>query len=295
METGELDIDEQKTHEIIVLSGLKNIDKISKDNPYNKYYSKTKDKKEKTQEELNKIKKLKDESFELHYKLGDQKSKELKSIFNSLKLKIKFKGRPKLLREGMIYTESDNCLIIYDNKFYNKLYEIKFEEKCEIISAILLDNKDLVLYTKTERWRFYILIYRIKEKQYSLIQKIEEDQKGFRSQYESDGCCIYSISKKQYRAVYIKEISGNRFIIISNYGFKIYSLNEKNEYSLVLLNELLYKIKSIYEINPNKFIFCTIEETGNWFVIYNSSVVTELIELKKITEEELNDKLKKLN
>ena len=116
-----------KNSEIIVLSGLKNIDKISKDNPYNKYYSKTKDKKEKTQEELNKIKKLKDESLELYYKLENQKSKELESVFNSLKLKIKFKGIPRILREGMIYTESDNCLIIYESKFFNKLYEIKFE------------------------------------------------------------------------------------------------------------------------------------------------------------------------
>ena len=64
---------------------------------------------------------------------------------------------------------------------------------------------------------------------------------------------------------------------------------------MVLLNEHLYKIKIIYEINPNKFIFCTKRETDYMFRIHNTSVVIELIELKKITEKEINDKLEKLN
>ena len=40
---------------------------------------------------------------------------------------------------------------------------------------------------------------------------------------------------KYYKPQNIKEISVNRFILINNYGFKIYSLNEKNEYSITLL------------------------------------------------------------
>ena len=301
METGELDIDEQKTHEIIVLSGLKNIDHFSNKDLLEIDYSESKDKKEKTQEELNKIKKIKEESMELHYKLENEKSKELESIFNSLKLKIQFKGTPKLLREGMIYTESNNSLIIYDNKFYNKLYEIKFEEECEIITAILLDNKDLVLcvskYNK-ENYKVYyeILIYKIKDKKYSLIQKIEESQKGYTSQYVNHGFCSRSISKKEYKVEYIKEISGNRFICVTNYGYKIYSLNEKeNEYSLVLLNKHLQGIKIIYEINPNKFIFGTEKETSNYYIRYNNIILIEIIELNKITEEEINCRLKELD
>ena len=301
METDDLDIKEPKRPEIIVLSGLKNIDKLSKDEHLDIDYSESKDKKEKTQEELNKIKKIKDESLELHYKLENEKSKELESTFNSLKLKIKFKGKPRILKDGMIYTETDNCLIIYENKFYNKLYEIKFEEECDIISAILLDNKDLVLCvskSNKDSWNVYyeILIYRIKDKKYSLIQKIEENQKGYTSQYVNHGFCSQSISKKDYRVEYIKEISGNRFICITNYGFKIYSLNEKeNEYSLISLNRHLQGIKIIYEINPNKFIFGTEKETSNYYIRYNNIVLIEIIELKKITEEEINNKLKELD
>ena len=40
------------------------------------------------------------------------------------------------------------------------------------------------------------------------------------------GCRVFP---KSYSAQFIKEISGNRFILVSNYGYKIYSLNEKNE------------------------------------------------------------------
>ena len=43
----------------------------------------------------------------------------------------------------------------------------------------------------------------------------------------------------------------------SNYGIKMYSLNDKNQYSLVLLDTHIERIKKIYEINENKYIFCT--------------------------------------
>jgi hypothetical protein len=35
---------------------------------------------------------------------------------------------------------------------------------------------------------------------------------------------------KEYNLFYIKAISGNRFFCVYNYGFKMYALNEKNEY-----------------------------------------------------------------
>ena len=76
----------------------------------------------------------------------------------------------------------------------------------------------------------------MKDKQYYLFQKINEDRKGYALQLEHSGCLVDS---KNYKVNYLKEISLNRFICISNYGFKIYSLNKNNKYSLILLNEHL--------------------------------------------------------
>ena len=42
---------------------------------------------------------------------------------------------------------------------------------------------------------------------------------------------------------------------ISNYGFKIYSLNENNKYSLILMDTHDQGITKIYEINEKNFIF----------------------------------------
>ena len=64
---------------------------------------------------------------------------------------------------------------------------------------------------------------------------------------------------------FIKEISGNRFFCISNYGFKIYSLNQKNEYSLILLIDHLDGIQIINEINENTFIICTNKGPENYW------------------------------
>ena len=44
---------------------------------------------------------------------------------------------------------------------------------------------------------------------------------------------------------------------ISNYGIRLYSLNNKNQYSLVLMDTHLEDIDKIYEINENNYIFCT--------------------------------------
>ena len=64
---------------------------------------------------------------------------------------------------------------------------------------------------------------------------------------------------------FLKEISGNRFFCISNYGFKIYSLNKKNEYSLILLIDHLNGIQIINEINENTFIICINKGPENYW------------------------------
>jgi len=48
---------------------------------------------------------------------------------------------------------------------------------------------------------------------------------------------------------FLEKISENKFISISNYGHKIYYLNENKEYSLALMDVYTDRDLKIYEIN----------------------------------------------
>ena len=107
------------------------------------------------------------------------------------------------------------------------------------------------------------------------------------------GISYYS---KEYKVEMIKGISGNRFIIASNYGFKIYSINENNHYSLILFGIHLGGIKYIYEINDNNLLFCTenfvpeyMDEQG-----YNLFLI-EKIKLINKAKVHSDEKLKQIN
>ena len=64
-------------------------------------------------------------------------------------MKLNFKSRPGVLRrDGNFYTISEGYFTMYDNKFYNKLLEIEFKKKDNIIQAIKLDNKDIIIFGK---------------------------------------------------------------------------------------------------------------------------------------------------
>ena len=240
---------------------------------------------------IEKKNKLIKQSLELYKKIDNQKMKELVSAFNQITLKVIFNGEPKILREGIFYTLSDNCFKMYDSKYFKKLLEIKSHSL--IISAILLDNNDLI-FACSDYGIFQILVYRLKEKQYFEIQKIIEDGLGFQARYGNHGFCGNSAYKIKYKIDDLKAISRNRFICISNYGLKIYSLNENNEYSLVLLQEHLNDVKIIHEINNNKFIFCTKKNLNDTYR-KNDKIIIEIVELKEITKQELKDKLIELN
>ena len=224
--------------------------------------------------------------MELYYKLDDKKTKELELTFNQLKLKVNFSGMLYYLREGKLYSKSNKNFIIYEDKLFRKLHEIQTESN--VVSAIQLNNNDLVLATFEINHEFIFIneihIYRLKDNKYNLIQKIKEDVTGYSPQYA--GCINIP---KDYQVKYLKEISGNRFIYISSYGFKIYCLNNKNEYSFVLLEEHLENIKIIQEINENKFIFCTevVYQFGAEFFI-------EVIELNEITKLDIHNKIWKI-
>ena len=119
----------------------------------------------------------------LNCEKDNQKKKELESTFNNLETKIKFNNEPKLLKDGKICTISDRIVQIYDDRKYNILYEFKFGNK--IISSIQLDNGDLIFVERTkldERLKlpyytgyyYQLLIYRVKDNKYCLLQKIVE-------------------------------------------------------------------------------------------------------------------------
>ena len=69
-----------------------------------------------------------------------------------------------------------------------------------------------------------LLIYRLQNGNYVQTQTIYETRAGYYLQMSYAGC---SSVEKIYSPEFIKKISDNRFICVSNYGFKIYSLNEK--------------------------------------------------------------------
>ena len=238
------DFPKELKHECIALSNIKN-----EENDNFQYYL--------YKEEEKKEMELEKKSLELHYKINETKAKELENVFDQPKQKIKFPGIPHILKNETFFALSNNNFIIYDSKIFKPLYEIKFND--EIISAIQLDNNDLVflLGIKTDnilRKKYQIHIFRMKDKKFELLQIINEDQTGYALQYSYSGCMRYA---NDYNAHYIKELSGNRFICVTNYGFKIYSLNNNNEYSSILLGVHDENIQRIYEINENKFLFCT--------------------------------------
>ena len=290
------DLIESENHELIVLSDLEKIESLIEERSY---YEKEDDKKEKNKDLKEKIEKLKAKTLELNYKIDEQRTKELESVFKQNKLKINLNQKPQILKDAVLWT-SNESFIMYDSKFFRKISQIKLEYNCEITSAIELDNKDLVLLSfvkdeKTWERRCKILIYRLKNDKYELIQEINESQKGYSSQFVQYGFCSRSISKKEYQVEYIKKISGNRFICVNNYGFKIYASNEKQEYNLISLNEYLQGIKIIHEISPNKFIFGTEKRSSNHYISYYNNILFQEVSLREITKEEIDAKINELD
>ena len=213
--------------EIIVLINLKNIKKIQS-------YGEFKDKEEKvnTKEEIEEIEektKLKNKSLKIHYKINKEKIKELEKTFKSSKLKVNLIN-PINLENGNLCSISENkkMLVVYENKYFNKLTKIFASE---ITSVIQLDNNDIIVLSIEKFANIYI--YRLKDNNYFRFQKIIEDRNGYALQDETRGCLI---SEKKFELEWIKKLSKNKFMTISNYGFKIYSLNENNQYSLILMD-----------------------------------------------------------
>ena len=100
----------------------------------------------------------------------------------------------------------------------------------------------------------YLFIYRLQNEKYILFQKIKEDQTGYKTQKSFSGCSQYS---KSFELNKIKKLSCNKIMSISNYGIRIYALDKKKEYSIVLMNIHSEGLEQIYEIDEKNLIFCT--------------------------------------
>jgi hypothetical protein len=212
---------------------------------------------------------------------------ELEKTFKSSKLKV-YLTNPINLENGNICSISENkrILKIYEYKNFNILAKIPFTY--EITSVIQLKNNDIIVLIREEYANIYI--YRLKNNKYYFFQKIIEDRNGYVEKKEDRGCLYFSI---KFILEGIKKLSKNKFMTISNYGFKIYSLNENNQYSLILMDTHDKGITKIYEINENNFIFCIdiyiYAAMGN---PHNHNYLElEKVKLVKIETNEINRKL----
>ena len=305
MENKEVDI--EKKHERIDISDLKEIDpnevypypELRPRKDYDDFKGSEEEKKKLEEEEKKKIiekkSQIKNKSLGLHYNINEEKKKELESTFRQMKLKIELSGKPQILRDGKIISLSTEGFTIYDSVLFKKIAEIKLEQPIKPEFAIELDNGDLIIACKNDddnMYNYQLLVYRFKDQQYFLLQKIKEGGLGLTAKYYITGHCSYSrqYHKLDYKISELKKISGNRFFCLSNTGLKMYSLNEKNEYSLVLIEDELEDLGMIHEVNENKFIFSVQKVHTNYF--YSTiEMYLGTIELKNATKEELDKKL----
>lgn len=136
---------------------------------------------------------------------------------------------------------------IYETKEFKIISKIESKEE-KIINGKILDNNDLILLKNEllneesddeldndELPKYHIEIYKLKNENYNLFQKID-DYEGYNPKETIIGCRIIDLDFKINNII---KLSNKRFISISSYGFKIYSLieeNDKYEYKCSLLN-----------------------------------------------------------
>ena len=209
---------------------------------------------------------------------------------------------PEILFDIKIKENKNLNFIVYNEKNFSKLIEIEATDFNYVLFVEKLDNNDLIFLVDKGAC-YELLIYRLMQKNkegkkgYYLSQKIIETLEGYQIKYNKKRRRYYYYSLGDegeekgepinYVLYYIKAISKNRFFCVSNYGFKIYSLNENNEYELIL-REPYEKIDFIYEIDTYKFIIGqnirTVEGfgfCGNAYTCYYTLLLNK-IELKNI-------------
>ena len=215
----------------------------------------------------------------------DKKIKEIEKVFTYSRLKV-YLSYTINLENGNIYSISKGTIKIYENDYFNKLYEIHSGN--ETGSVIQLDNKDIIVLEHEEE-KNTVSIYRLNNRKCFLFQSIKENRTRYKMLFIYSGIHFYS---KKYKVEMIKGISGNRFVIASNYGFKIYSLNKNNNYTLILFETHLGGIKYIYEIDCNDFLFWTKNHAPQYMdeKAYNVLLI-EKIKLIRIAKAQTEEKV----
>lgn len=250
---------------------------------------------EKVLKETIKITKAK---LEYHIKVDKEENEELKNTFNEIKFKTHLPYKTKILKNGKFYTFAYGIFIIYDDKKFKKLYEIKFEKETNFRSVIQLDNNDLIflMEKKVPSLKFnyeilnQIMIYRLKDNNYYLIQEINDESKDFELQKTFVG--HGNFIDKQYIPNKLKDLSNNRFFSLSNYGIKFFSLNNNNNYVLVssrAFGDSLVKIDIIQESIKNYFIISYYEfHPGYGLANYSDfKLIIEKISLKGTNSQQM--------
>ena len=226
--------------------------------------------------------------MEKYYKIEKEKNNELEKLFKTFKSKIKY-SNINYLNKGKFWAFSNGSFIILDKITFNKTHEIKFNNNEEINSVIELDNNDLVFMINNDNNLYF---YRLEKGKYIFFQKIKEDITGYKMQEYLSGCMVF---QKKFKLNKIKKLYGNKFISISNYGIRIYDLNEKEEYSIVLMDVHSEGIEHIYKIDKQKFIFCSSKFIGPSPGGPKFNIITiEKVELKNITDKEKISKIEDL-
>ena len=312
------DFDKTIKEELIVLSHLKNVEK----NYYNEFISsweKTREKekqKNKTKKEIEKevekeiyeeMEKLSKESLGKYYKIEKGKDNELIKIFKTYKSKV---TSPNInyLNKGKFWTFSNNIFAILDNITFKKIYEIKFDKGESVESVLELDNNDLVFMVKSknvdtiedgdifyfERRNEYIshlFVFRLQNEKYILLQKIEEAQTGYKTQESYSGCFAYP---KSFELEEIKKLKDNKIMTISNYGIRMYALNENKEYSMILMDVHSRGLEQIYEIDDKNLIFFTSIKIGaSLGGPDHDYLIIEKVKLENIAKQKIEENLDK--
>ena len=257
--------DNSKKLSVIVFSHFKDaklpgkeIYELTRDITYDVYHNKSFENYDKAKKEeyiaatLRKEKDLlNSKTKELYYQIDEKTNEELKKYFENHKKEQKSTSNYNSLGNELCYKLEQDKIIIYDEtNSYKKINEIKIKTK-DIKNIIGLQNKDLIIEYEKE-----IDIYRTKNNNYEILQKIQKDSEGYEQQYNIiyHGCTYREQKLKNYYFINIEVISKNRFFLISNYGFKLYSLNEKNGYTLQSITPYDREIKYFHEINEYKFV-----------------------------------------
>ena len=261
---------------IIVLNHLKNADKEEED--------------EKNREIFDEKEKLKEESIRKYYKIENDKKKEIENCFKNYKLKIIFKNA-EVLSDEKIYTKNENIIKIYDNKLFKELYNINCRKETKIKSAIELDNKDLII-SIISKGNYRLLVYRLINNNYNLIQTINELTGKY---HDGRIKAAYLMSDPDYLfdLEYIKKLENNRFMSVSNYEIKLYSLNKNNCYEVILFYDDNSRYKDIYEIDGENYLIID-SIIRNFRQVYNCNKPEEHYTKKKIVIKKIKlNKIKK--